>query len=235
MTPKQFAQYIRLKTRTNATTFPDADILLYANIHKDDLAKEVKKANEDYFGIEVSRSLEAGKRNYGFPSYQLSQIKYVQAKLDGEKWQTLTEFDINSYKKPTDEDNIIANWSGKSPQFDIFGGELIIYSGDPIIDVPNGIKLWTIIYPEDITDLTSEIDMSIASDEYNFGLPTELHMVLATKVCIEYKNSKEKPIPLTEREVNVVNDQKEAINSLKAGNLDRAIVATIPYDDGQDY
>lgn len=235
MSPAQFAQYIRLKTRTNATTFPDADILLYANIIKNDLAKEVKKANEDYFGMEVSRNLEAGKRNYGFPTYQLSQIKYVQAKLDGEKWQPLTEFDINSYKKATDEDNILANWAGKSPQFDIFGGELIIYNDSSIIDVTNGLKLWTIIFPEDLTSLSSTQDMSIASDQYNFGMPTELHMVWATKVCIEYKNSKEKPIPLTEREINVVNDQKEAINSLKAGNLDRSIVATIPYDDGQDY
>ena len=53
MTSKQFADYIRKKTKTNSSTFTDADILLYANIIKDDIAKEVNKANEDYFGIRM--------------------------------------------------------------------------------------------------------------------------------------------------------------------------------------
>lgn len=235
MTSAQFAQYIRLKTRTNSSTFTDADIILYANVIKNDIAKEVKKANEDIFGMEVSRNLEAGKRNYGFPSYMLSQLKYAQVMLDGEKWEYMSEFDVNSYRKPTDESNIIANWADKKPQFDIFGGELMIYSGKPIIEVTLGLKLWTIIFPQDITDLSSIADLSVPNDTSSFGMPTELHLVWATKVIIEYKTSKEKPLPLTERELTVTNDLREAINSLKAGNLDRTIVATVPYNDGQDY
>jgi lauroyl/myristoyl acyltransferase len=66
MTPANFASYIRLKTKTNATTFPDADILAYANIIKDDIAKEVTKANEDYFGMKFLRYLIAGQRGYSF-------------------------------------------------------------------------------------------------------------------------------------------------------------------------
>ena len=71
----------------------------------------------------------------------------------------------------------------------------------------------------------------------SFGIPTELHFVWAAKVIIEYKNSKEKPIPLTEREVNVNNDLTLAINSLKGLNLDRSLVATIPdySNNGQNY
>lgn len=171
MTYEQFAQYIRFKTRTNSSTFSDANIILLANIIKNDIAKEIKKANEDIFGMEVSRNLETDKRNYGFPSYMLSQLKYAQVKLDGENWEYMDEFDINSYKKPTDEGNIRANWTDKKPQFDIFGGELTIYSGKPIIDVTNGLKLWTIIFPQDITDLSSEVDMSVPNDTSSFGMP----------------------------------------------------------------
>ena len=47
MTNKQFAIILQ-KYKTNSTTFPDSEILLYANIIKDDIAKEVNKANEDY-------------------------------------------------------------------------------------------------------------------------------------------------------------------------------------------
>ncbi len=235
MTPVQFAKYIRLRTKTNSTTFSDTDILTYANIIKDDIAKEITRSDEDYFGIELLRNLEDGKRNYGFPSYVLNQIKYTQAKLDGINWQKLDEFDVITYNRPTDEASILANWSGKKPAFDIFGGEIFIYSDSAIIAVTGGLKLWAIIYPADLTALTSNTDMSVAPSVTTFGMPRQLHAVWATKVIIEYKNSKDKPLPLNEHELNVENDLVKAINSLKNGNLDRVVDPSVPYDDGQDY
>lgn len=235
MTQAQFAAYIRLKTKTNSTTFPDADILTYANIIKDDIAKEVTKANEDYFGIELLRNLEAGKRTYSFPTDVLNQIKYFQAQLNGTDWQVLEEFDVNSYKRPTDEATILARWAGKLPEFDIFGSQATIYSDSAIIDVTDGLKLWAIIYPADLTTLAGTTDMSVAPSQISFGMPRQLHKVWATKVIVEYKTSKEKPIPLTESERNVDNDLALAINALKGGNLERTVVANVPRDDGQDY
>lgn len=237
MTPAQFAKYIRLRTKTNATTFPDADILTFANIIKDDLAKEVTKANEDYFGIELLRSLQAGQRAYGFPTYVLNQIKYTQAKLDGTNWSKLEEFDITSYEKTTDESAILANWAGKKPMFDIFGNQLVIYSDSAILSVTDGLKLWAIIYPEDISSLAGTVDMSVPPSTTGFGLPRQLHFVWATKVIVEYKSSKEKPMPLTEREQNINNEMFLAINSLKEMNLDRTVVASMPNtgNNGQDY
>jgi hypothetical protein len=237
MTPVQFADYIRKRTKTNATTFPDADILLYANIIKDDLAKEVTKVNEDYFGMEFLRNLVAGQRKYRFPLGILNQIKYTQAKIDGTNWKRLTEFDVTSYQRPTDESSILSNWAGKDPSFDIFGEELAIYSDVAITNVTNGLKLWAIIYPKDLSSLSGVIDMSVPTDTTSFGLPRQLHWVWATKVIIEYKSSKEKPLPLTERELNVNADLQLALNALKAQNLDRTVIATVPdhSNNGQDY
>lgn len=237
MTPAQFASYIRLKTKTNSTTFSDADILVYANIVKDDIAKEVTKANEDYFGIELLRDLKVGERKYLFPTYLMNQMKFLQAKLDGTNWVTLEEFDVTSYERPTDEDSIRANFVGKKPAFDIFGNEIAIYSDSAIIDVTGGLKLWAIIYPADLSSLSGTGDMSINPSLTSFGMPRQLHKVWATKVIIEYKSSKEKPIPLSEQELSVDKDLTDAINSLKLQNLDRGVVATVPNNDnnGQDY
>ena len=184
MTPAQFAAYIRKKTKTNATTFSDADILMYANIIKDDLAKDVVAVNEDYFGMKFTRNLVAGKRNYRFPYGVLSQLKYAQAKIDGTNWKRLSEFDINTYQKTTDETSIRTNWAGKDPSFDIFGEELNIYSELPIIDVTEGLELWAIIYPKDLSSLAGTIDMSIPQDNQSFGVPRQLHYVWAHKVII---------------------------------------------------
>lgn len=237
MTPAQFASYIRSKTRTNADTFKDAEILLYANVTKDEIAKEVIKANEDYFGIELLRDLKDGVRKYLFPTYMLSQMKYLQAKLDGVNWSTLEEFDITSYDRPTDEDSIRANWAGRKPAFDIFGGELSIYSENAIIAVSGGLKLWSIVFPADLTSLSGAVDMSVNPSKTEFGMPRQLHKVWATKVIIEYKSSKEKPIPLTEQELKVEVDLQSAINSLKLQNLDRSVVANVPdnSNNGENY
>jgi len=234
-----FAKYIRLKTKTNSTTFPDADIVTYANIIKDDIAKEITKANEDYFGMEFLRNLEAGKRKYLFPSDILNNMKTLEAKLDGTYWERLTEFDLNSYKGTTDEATIVEKWHGKDPQFDIFGSQVIIYSDDAISAVTDGLKLRAIIFPADITtaQLSTTTDMSANPSTISFGMPIQFHKIWATKIIVEYKTSKEKPIPLTESEMNVDKDFQLAINALKGQNLDRSTIATMPDNghDGQDY
>jgi len=236
MTPAQFATYVRLKTKTNSSTFTDANIIVIANIIKDDIAKEITKANEDYFGMKFYRNLEAGKRSYSFPSDVLNNIKYVQAKLDGSTQKVLTQFDVNTYKRPTNESEILANWAGKDAQFDIFGSSLEVYSDSAIIDVTDGLELWAMIYPADLASLAGTTDMSVPTSNISFGMPRQFHYIWATKVIVEYKNSKEKPIPLTEQEAKIDQDLQLAINALKGQDLNRSITATLPdyYNNGQD-
>lgn len=231
-----FASYIREKTKTNATTFPDAKIITYANVIKDDIVKEILKANEDYFVMDLTRNLEAGKRKYSFPSDILSQMKYIEAQLDGVNWSELEETDINTLKISTDENSIQAYMQGKKPLVDIEGNAITVLSDSSIIDVTNGLKLKAAIYPADLTVLSGTADMSVPPSNISFGVPRQLHKVWATMVIVEYKGSKEKPLPLTEAEKNVGNDLLLAINSLKGQNLNRVTVATMPtYNNGQDY
>lgn len=238
MTSATFAAYIRKRTKTNATTFTDADILISANAIKDDIAKAIIEANEDYFQIELLRDLVAGQRVYNFPSDLLSQMKYLEAQLDGIKWTPLDEIDLNTEwrGKATDEASIIQWMQGKRARFDITGSAVKLFTDATIIDVTDGLKLNAIIYPADLTSLTGTMDMSVAPTNTSFGMPRQLHYAWATKVIVEYKGSKEKPLPLTEREANVEQDQALAINSLKGQDLNRNVIGTVPtYNNGQDY
>lgn len=237
MIPTQFAKYIRYKTKTNSTTFPDDDILTIANIIKDDIAKEILKANEDYFGMKALRNLVAGQRGYAFPSDMLSQIKYLQVTLDGVKQQEIEQFDVTSYKRPTDENDIQKHWQGKKPEFDVYGGSLYIYSDSAIIDVTNGLELWYTVYPQDLANLTDTTDMSVPYNTISFGMPRQFHKVWATMVIADWKNSKEKPLPLSDSEAKADVDLQLAVNSLKGLDLNRSIVATVSdhSHNGQDY
>lgn len=237
MTGSQFASYIRKQSKTNTATLDDSTIVLYGNVAKDVLAKVITEADEDYFGIQMVRDLEVGKRNYAFEPQQLNHMKYLECLIDGVNWQKASEIEINTLGITSDETSITNHFTGKQPGYEIFGGELMIYSQQSIIDVADGIKLWTIVYPKDITatSLADTIaDLSEPPTTIDFGLPRQFHDIWADMVVIRYKNSQEKPIPLTLNEQAVPQRTAEAIDSIKGQNLDRASESSVPPDTGQD-
>ncbi len=235
MTFAQFTSLVRYKTKTNSTTFTDAEILILANTFKDDIAAQIVLANEDYFGMQFLRNLVADRREYALPDEIMNSIKYTEVKLDGTNWSHLEEFDLNSYKRTTDEATIISQFSGKDPAFDLFRRSIWIYSGTPIANVTNGIKLWCIIYPADFTNLALTTDMSVDPTTTSHGFPRQFHELLARRVSIEYKSSLPKPQKLTGREPYYDLDLQKAIQEITGANQDRTIIATVPYNDGQQY
>src|SRR5574343_2017152 len=232
----KFATLVRYYTKTNSTTFTDTEILTLANIFKDDISALIaKELGEDYFGLRFVRTLEAGQREYDLPAELMWRTKYVEAKLDGTNWLHLKETDLTVYAKPTDEDNIQYAYADKDPEFDLFDQSIFILSGDAIIYVFEGLKLWAIVYPADFPNLTSTEDMSTPPDDYTHGFPRQFHELLARRVSIAYKSSKDRPIPLSEKEKLYEVDLATAINSMKDANLDRSVIPSRPYNDGSDY
>ncbi len=232
----KFAALIRYYTKTNSTTFTDADILVLANIFKDDIAGLIsKEVGEDYFGLRFERDLEAGQREYDLPAEMMSRLKYVQTKLDGTNWQKLKETDLSTYGEALDEATIQSIYSDKSPEFDLWDNGIYILSGDAITYVENGLKIWAIIFPSDFANLTSTEDMSTNPDDYTHGFPRQFHELLARRISIAYKSSKDRPIPLSEKERLYEVDLMTQIQTMKDANLDRSTIPSVPYDDGSDY
>lgn len=235
MTFSQLNSYINLSCGTADADFSQADKLILLNIYKDDIAKEIAKRNEDYFGMVMASDLAVDQREYPFPDEILNNLKGVEAKLDGSTWSWLQEFDINSLKQPLDETNIRNYFTGKSPMFDIFRMSLWIYSGDAIIAVTGGLKLWVIIYPANFTDLALTTDMSVAPSTTSHGFPRQFHELLGRRVSIHYKTSQDRPITLSEKELMYETDLEKALSAISGMNLDRTVVGSVPYNDGQDY
>jgi hypothetical protein len=232
----QFATLVRYYTKTNSTTFTDADILTLANIFKDDIAGLIgKEVGEDYFGLRFERDLIAGQREYDLPAELMSRMKYLNAKLDGTNWKKLNETDLTTYGGAMDEDTIRAMYGDKDPEFDLWDNGIFILSGDAIIDVTDGLKLWAIIFPADFASLSSTEDMSTNPDDYTHGFPRQFHELLARRVSIAYKSSKDRPIPLSEKEKLYEVDLNTQIQTMKDANLDRSVTPRAPYNDGSQY
>ena len=122
MTGTQLASYIRARTYTDSTSFTDDQILLLTNIIKDEMASQITQAFEDIFLISTTDSLVAGQRKYLLPADYI-KIKQIEANLN-EEWVKLAPFDINNYRRPTNEENILKNFA--IPQYDLFNGSFKI-------------------------------------------------------------------------------------------------------------
>ncbi len=231
MTSTQFASLVRYNTRTNSTTFTDADILLLMEVRQYEIAGAILKADEDILLIPQVDSLEANQREYALPSDILVGISRVEIKLDGTNWLYIEEIDLTDIKDPTvTEANITSLFDNSEGNafYDIKRKALYIYSGT-ITSVTDGLKVWINTYPSVITTLGGSTDMSVDPSTTTHGVPRVLHEIWARGVAIDYKESREKPIPLTEREQSYNNDLDEAIALLKMGNKDREIISQVPH------
>lgn len=229
MTPAQLTSYVRLKTKTSATTFTDANIMLLANIFIDDFATRVIKVNEDYFGTPQTTGLVADQREYPQPVETLNQIKYVEAKLDATNFIHLDELDLNSYERATTESVITSLYSNNEGEafYDLFRGSLWIYSGT-ITTVAAGLKIWSFDWPAHITDLTSTTDMSKDPSTTTHGFPRALHELLCRRIVIEHKEMSDKPIALTTSEQKFAMDLDDVLDSMQPASLDRETVGKMP-------
>lgn len=237
MTPAKIADYVRWKTRTNTTTFTNADMLAVANVVKDRLALEVLDADEDYWLVPTYLDLVADQREYPLHSDILSRIKRVEAKLDGSDYIIVKEFDITSHADPiSTESNITYNFGNNEGEayYDIMRKAIWIYSGT-ITDVTDGLRIWLNTFPADLTSMASTTELSEDPTTTTHGFPRELHMVLAKGIVIEWKESKEKPIPLTESELAYDDEVQKAVAKLKRASLDREVIGLVPEDTGMEY
>ncbi len=250
-TPLKFAAYVRWKTRTTTATFTDDDMLVSMEFRQDEIAKAILKADEDILLVPSEDDLVASTitdREYPIASDMISRIKRVEVKFDGTNFIPLSEIDIASINNPIGtEDEITAVFNNgqvsktnpNGARFDILRKSLFIYSGT-IEAVTDGIKLWYKSWPTPVTDLSSETDLSVDPSTITHGIPRVMHEIWARGVIIDYKGSKEKPLPLSERELNYKADLREAIQALRHGNLDREVIGELPPasdrgNDGFDY
>lgn len=237
-----FASLVRKYTRTNSTTLPDADIVLFANVVKDDFAKEIIKIDENIFGVPATTNLRAsdssdiGKREYAKPSDDMKIVR-VEAKLDGSNWVKLEKFDPEVFKRPVIESEVLNQFANENGRafWDKFRNAIWLYTG-AITATTAGLKIWHIAYPADIdsNDLASATDLSEDPTTTTSSLPRQFHELWARRISIMFKSTREKPLPLTDFELAFQKDFERALASM--ANVDEGgQFGTLPSDEEYQY
>lgn len=242
MTGQTFAAYIRKQTKTNTTTFTDADLVVFANVSKDELAGEiVANVDEGYFDVEMVRDLEAGIRDYTFTNDILKHIKYASAKLDGTTVSYLREADYSSAETQNqpllENETVKSMYASRKPEFLVTGRGITLLTGSDIISVDDGLKVVAEVYPEDLTtgSWASSADLSVPSTDITHAMPRASHLLWATRIIAMFKGSKDKPIPLTQSEQAILASTEEVFGMLRKRNTMRSFTAAVPSDDGSSY
>lgn len=225
----EFAEYIRQKTKTNTTTFPNAEIVVYANAVKTALALHVAKESEgnDLFGQIYYANLVANRREYPLPDAKIFRLQGVEAKLDGTNWQKLEETDPKlHYDFVSDDASIKARYAGYKPAYHLFRGSIWILSGNDITSMDDGLKLWCQILPADITTttLTSSDDLGDDPTATSFGMPFQLHKLWADAIIAEWKEENGRDLTQNELTIKQFLDISNTISALNGFNADRKII-----------
>ncbi|MCK5211705.1 hypothetical protein KAJ89_03315 [Candidatus Parcubacteria bacterium] len=214
MTGTELAALIRYKTRTNSTTFTDADILPLVNAFKDEFASKIVERNNGMFLIPATFNLVADQREYGLGDDTLNRIHKLEIKFASGDSRFPSQ-NIKDYHGSETESEIVKSYANSEGEFahTIRRRALFILSGT-IIAVTGGGRLWAHIFPADLANLTGSSDLGIDPSTTSFGIPRQFHELLARRVAMEYKMSQPKPVPLNVSEQKFDIDMKIQLDAI---------------------
>src|SRR3990167_6472842 len=245
MTGTELAAKIRYYTKTSTATFSNGDMLPIVNSSKDELAGLAVIKNEDLFIVPSTVPLVASTvtaREYPLPDDMLNELVTVEIGLKdtdntvyvpvrpypGGMQQLLIDLNGITESKITDYFN------NEKPRYILTRRGLYILSGSITsthVTNANLLKLRYRLYPADLANLTGSAGLQVDPTTTSFGVPISLHELWARRVSIIWKQSRPKPIPLSDFEKLYNSDLQVSLNGLAKNDLGQELFATVPYDD----
>lgn len=240
----------RKKSKTNATTFPDTDMLLYIKAKLPQFQADIEEVNEDYMGSIEYRDLRATgitgtyedsgvtylSREYNLPNDMIPRLKSVSAKLNGNDWVNLKQYDLNDLKIPFEEERILQRFTNDEgiAGYEIFRGSLFLLTGKIENTVTDGLKIWTYSFsalPASIPAVGSANDVEFDT----YGIPETMHELFALALSMEWKSNQDVPVPFSGQEQNFYALYGKALQSLKGLDRSKETIFERPadgYDNG---
>ena len=238
MTAAQITTLIRNRTKTTATTYPDATLLSDINLMKDGLASKIQQVRPEIWNIPGTANLVADQREYAFPEDVLNHIISLELKFDSSSDYVIARpISRKHYNDVLQESVIVDNFDNLNPKYFIRRKAIYILSGT-IIDVTDGFKLVFDAFPADLPSLTGTDDLSVDPSTTTHGFPREFHELLARRVSMEYKDRN--GIKFSQKEKEYQQDLESALEDFEIANLDAQIIGSLPSgatrgDNGYNY
>lgn len=238
MTGTQLAALIRRRTKTNSTTYTDANLLIDVNLMKDELAAKIQQSRQKIWNIPTLLNLEADRREYAFPADIINNMDNLELKFSDSVDFVTAEFVARRhYRDALQESKIITNFDNLEPKYFIRRKAIYILSGT-ITAVTEGFKLVYNAFPADLANLTGTTDLSVDPSTTTHGFPREFHDLWSRRVQIEYKDKNH--IKLSKKELDYDKDLKETLEEFSTLDASKEIIGEVPPgkdrgNNGYDY
>lgn len=177
-------------------------MLPLVNLFKDEIASLIVEKNNGMFLVPTTFNLVSNQREYGLPDDLLNRMHKVEIKFSSTSSRFPSTF-MKDWRGSETESEIVKYFTNEQGGFGhtIRRRALFILSGT-IAAVTGGGRLWYHAYPADLANLSGSTDLAIDPSTTTFGIPKQVHELIARRVAIEFKGSQPKPIPLNAMEKN---------------------------------
>ena len=241
MTPLAIANLARYYTKTNTTTFTNADMLALANAFKDEISSLIVERDAGYFDIPCTFNLIADQRHYALGDNLLNRLHKVEIKFSASDARQPAYF-VKDYLGSETESEIVKQFTNAQDGFayTIRRRALYILSGT-ITAVTDGVRTWSFIWPADLTDMTANtVSMEVDPSTTTFGFPRQFHELLARKIAIVWKETQPKPVALTKHERSYSFDLEAQLDAISTMDKSAEVIGDTPNaadlgNDGHDY
>lgn len=178
MTPQNIVDQARYLTRSSGTDglADDADMLRTLADYYRRMVSKLVSLDEDRFGVKSFTDLNtvSNQEAYSLPT-DCIKTKRIEITYDGSNWYKVTIED--SGEEPglaLTPDRINNFYQQSDPKADIFGTNIYLRP-IPTAAVTNGLKLWYIQMPSDISTLSSTVSIPTQFQGYlAYGLASEI-------------------------------------------------------------
>jgi hypothetical protein len=241
MTGTELATRVRFYTKTNSTTFTDAEMLPIVNqVMVEEIASRIVETDAQTFSVPYTFNLVANQREYAIGDDVLNRLHKVEIKFAAAD-DRLPAYYLKDYRGSETEAQITDNFNNSEGGFayTVRRRAILILSGT-IIAVTNGVRAVSIVYPEKIANLTGSVGLEVDPSTTTFGFPRQFHELLARRVSIIWKSSQPKPVPLSPLEMLYEQDLKRTLAAISMVTDEGRVKAEEPTDfdsgtDGFDY
>ena len=238
MTGEEITALIRRHTKTNSTTYTDANLLVDINLMKDEIASKIQQVRSEIWNMPALDDLVLAQREYAFPDDVLNHIISLELKFSATGDYVIADpLGRKHYPDALQESKIIGDFDNEEPRYFSRRKAIYILSG-AIIAVTDGVKLVYDAFPANLANLTGTDDLSKDPSTTTHGFPREFHELWARRVSIEYKDINN--IKLSKKENDYERDLYSALDDFQVANLDENIIGGMPSssdegNDGEDY
>lgn len=177
MTNQNIIDLARFRTNTNSQTASNTNLFLSLNERHRQLWLALQDTREDYGGEISTTNLVQSQQEYPLPD-DCMKVKRVELTFDAVNWKRVRFMDINERLRPNDTTSVLNDFSPSEPYTDIHESSLFLFPV-PTAAVTNGLKLWYIKRPQ---------DMSLTTDSPL--LPKEHHIWIVDLVCLDVEVSR---------------------------------------------